>query len=785
MRPIRDTVLIARERHSLSTTVAPFEGKRRGLERREALLLADDDVCESSRSGTPHTTRALASTVEQVFAHLATVVTKGRTLDTQPPFQEPRPANPIGSNDLFRACRVLAQTLGVELRPVGESTTSGSDSLSRILRQSRLRSRRVALRDGWWKRDHGQLLAFAGTDEQPVALLREDRGYRAVFPDGASHVVNDDLAALFGAYGHMLYSSLPPGVLRIRDVMSFATRGAGRDLLLLVGMSLLATLLGMIPAAATGVLFNSIIPGAQRAQLQQMTVILVVCGLAQAGLGLVKGFTLLRLQQRMGTTLQGAVWDRLLRLPLKFSRGYTAGDLATRAMAIDGIQGILSGSAVTTVLSGVFSLTNLAMMFVYSPRLALHALVLIAIAVAMAVLSGLLDLRPQRALLELQAKTSGLVLQLLTSIAKLRIAGAESRAFAQWAHLFGKQRRLQLRVRRIHNWFSAYSAAFPILAQMFLFWVALPLLGGEPNASGERLRTGDWLAFSAAFGSCFSSLLGMALALLGMLTVLPLYQQAKPILTTATEVHEGAASPGTLSGAIEIRNVSFRYEADSPLVLSDVSLAVDPGAFVAIVGASGSGKSTLLRLLLGFEKASSGGVYFDAQEIGGLDVHDLRRQLGVVLQSGTLMPGDIYSNISAAHKCTLDQAWQAAEMAGIADDIRAMPMQMHTVISEGASTLSGGQRQRLMIARAIVNRPRILLLDEATSALDNRTQALVSNSLQKIRATRIVVAHRLSTIVNADNIIVMDGGRIVQTGTYAQLLLEEGVFASLARRQLV
>ncbi|HEY0706280.1 MAG TPA: NHLP bacteriocin export ABC transporter permease/ATPase subunit [Polyangia bacterium] len=732
--------------------------------------------------------QARGSTVEQVFAHLVNVVTQpapdggGRPLGTRsPPGRLQRHSNAA----LFEACRLVAGAMGVELRPAGNTDSVGASALPSILRPSRMRSRKVALREDWWKSDHGPLLAFTSPEEEPVALLPAGKGYRAIFSDGEVHLVDDHVASQFAPFGHAFYASLPARELRIRDVMAFAAHGAGRDLVLIVVMSLLATLLGMLPAAATGMLFNSIIPGAQRSQLQQMAAILVVCGLAQTGLSLVQGFALLRLQQRAGTRLQGAVWDRLLRLPLTFSRGSTAGDLATRAMAIEGIQNILSGTALTTVLAGLFSLTNLVMMFVYSPRLALHALLLIAIAVAMALLSSFLDLRPQRALLDLQAKTSGLVLQLLNSIGKLRVAGAESRAFAQWAHLFGQQRRLQLRVRRIHNWFKAYSAAFPILAQMFLFWVALPLLGKQLGGGDDQLRTGDWLAFSAAFGSCFGALLSTAVALLGMLAVLPLYQQAKPILTTATEVHESAVHPGPLSGAIELRNVSFRYEASSPFVLSDVSLTIAPGTFVAVVGPSGSGKSTLLRLLLGFEKASNGGVYFDGQEIGGLDVHEVRRQLGVVLQGGMLMPGDVYSNIAAARQCTLDEAWTAAEKAGIADDIRMMPMQMHTVIGEGASTLSGGQRQRLMIARAIVNRPRILLLDEATSALDNRAQALVSASLEQIQATRIVVAHRLSTIVKADSIIVMDGGRIVETGTYVQLLAEGGVFAALARRQLV
>jgi ATP-binding cassette subfamily C protein len=272
---------------------------------------------------------------------------------------------------------------------------------------------------------------------------------------------------------------------------------------------------------------------------------------------------------------------------------------------------------------------------------------------------------------------------------------------------------------------------------------------------------------------------------MGALEVIPLYEQARPILETRPEVQEGLSDPGILTGGIEIQSASFRYQEDGAPVLRDISLQIKPGEFVALVGPSGSGKSTLLRLLLGFEKLASGGIYYDGQDLASLDIQAVRRQMGVVLQNGSLVAGDIFTNIGAAHVCTLEEAWTAAAMAGIAEDIKAMPMQMHTVVNEGASTLSGGQRQRLMIARAIVNRPRILLFDEATSALDNRTQALVSASLDRMKATRVVVAHRLSTIVNADRIVVIEGGRIVQTGTYAQLLAQPGLFADLARRQLV
>ena len=279
--------------------------------------------------------------------------------------------------------------------------------------------------------------------------------------------------------------------------------------------------------------------------------------------------------------------------------------------------------------------------------------------------------------------------------------------------------------------------------------------------------------------------MGLGTALLSSLAVLPYYDQAKPILETTPEVAKGRSTPGVLSGDIEIQHASFRYAPDAPLVLRDISLQVKPGEFVAIVGASGSGKSTLMKLLLGFEQLESGGIYYDVQEIGSLDIHDVRRQMGVVLQNAQLMAGDLRTNIGGGATISLEQAWEAARMAGLADDIKSLPMGMHTVVSEGAATLSGGQRQRLMIARALAHRPKIILFDEATSALDNRNQAIVTASLEKLQATRIVVAHRLSTIVNAHRIYVLDRGSVVQVGSYAQLMADRrGLFAELARRQL-
>ncbi|HKG95651.1 MAG TPA: NHLP bacteriocin export ABC transporter permease/ATPase subunit, partial [Gemmatimonadaceae bacterium] len=701
---------------------------------------------------------------------------------------------------LLEACELVGRAMGVGVKsyPAAEGAPPPRDPLAAIARASRLRTRKVALREGWWRQDNGPLLGMVGDPEpangakgepqqpqqpqRPVALIPRPRGGGYVLHDptlGAATPVTPELASLVAPFAQTFYRPFPDAALTVRDVVTFGLRGCGADLGVVVGVGVVGALLGMVPSMATGVLFNTVIPGAQRSQLLQMTLVLLVAAIATAMFNITRAIAMLRIEGRMGAAIQAAVWDRLLSLPMPFFRPYTAGDLAVRAMGIDAIRQMISGTTITAILSGIFSLFNFALMFHYSAAMAWRASLLIAIAIAVTALGSWLQLSHQRGISALEAKTSGLVLQLLSGIAKLRVGGAEARAFAVWARNFSEQRRLQFNARRIGNVVAAFNTAFPVLATGAIFWGAVPLI-----QAGQTLRTGDFLAFLSAYGSCQGALLGTCMALLSTLTAVPLWEQAKPILETRPEVDLAKSDPGTLSGDIEIQHAVFRYQPDGAAVLRDLTLHVTPGEFVAFVGPSGSGKSTILRLLLGFETLESGAIHFDGQELGGLDIQAVRRQIGVVLQTGRLMSGDIFTNIVGSAPLSMDDAWEAARMAGFDEDVKAMPMGMHTVISDGGGTLSGGQRQRLLIARAIVHRPRILFFDEATSALDNRTQAVVSASLEKLQATRIVVAHRLSTIVNADRIVVIEKGRVVQSGTYKELIAREGLFAELAKRQL-
>lgn len=720
--------------------------------------------------------------LRETCEHLATTMDGGERAATGHEPGRALSADALG-DPLLASCRMVGLALGLTIQsaPRTHDAPARRDPLASILHASRIRSRQVALRGSWWLEDSGPLLAFRTADRRPVALLRDGTStYRLHDPsDRSAKRVDQTIAEELEPFAHSFYRPFPDTSLRMRDVLRFGLRGGRRDLIVIATMIVCAALVGMVPAIATGVLFNTVIPGAQRSELLQMTGILLACAVVSALFAVARSVALLRIETRASATLQAAVWDRLLFLPLPFFRNYTSGDLASRAMAVDAIRQVASGSTIAALVGGVIAMGNFALMFWYSPTMARWATVILGVVMLVSLAGSWAQLRPQRAIAISESKLLGLVLQLLTSISKLRVAAAEVPAFALWVRQFSAQRRLQYRSRVVSSWLAAFHASVPVLSSVIIFALALPLV-----TQTHELQTGDFMAFLTAFTACSGGILASTPALVSILNTLPLYEQATPILQTLPEVVAGKSPPGPLLGDIEIQHATFRYQADGPLILRDVSVRIQAGEFVAFVGPSGSGKSTLLRLLLGFEALEGGAIFFDGQELGGLDIQAVRRQMGVVLQSGRLMSGDIYTNIVGASASTLKEAWNAARMAGLAEEIEAMPMGMHTVISEGGGTLSGGQRQRLLIARAIVARPRIVLFDEATSALDNRTQAIVSASLESLQATRIVVAHRLSTIVNAHRIFVMDRGQLVQTGTFAELMAQPGPFAELAKRQI-
>ncbi len=691
-------------------------------------------------------------------------------------------AEQTGGDDtpLFRACAMVGESMGIDFRPMPGTGTGREDDLEAITRYSGVRKRAVTLKGAWWESDNGPMLAFSEGSKAPLALIpNPGKGYRCIDPSsGTSRRVDNAAAEEIQPFAVVFYRSFPAKSLTGTDLFRFSFLKNRRDLFLLMSMGLCGAVLGLVVPMATGMIFDTIIPEAARFQLFQLGYILVVCAAATGIFEITRGIASLRLEGKIDAGVQSAVMDRLLLLSPPFFRRFTAGDLAERTLGINAIRQALSSAAITSVLSSVFSLFYFVLLFRYSWKLALVALGLTLVSVVVTGFISYRQVKNRRSLATLQGRISGMLLQFITGISKLRITGSENRAFLKWAEAFGDQERIAYKSGLLTNFISAFNSGFPILAAGAIFFSVVQL-------RAEGFSTGTFLAFNAAYGNFQNALVRMSATIISLMDIVPLYERAKPILGSVPETNRDKLSPGKLKGDIEIRHINFRYLEDGPLVLDDVSMEIKAGEFVAVVGSSGSGKSTLFRLLVGFETQETGTVYYDGQDLATLDVGEVRRQIGVVLQHSRVMPGSILKNIiGSSSRLTIDDAWEAARAAGLEEDIKAMPMGMHTMLQAGGGTLSGGQKQRLMIARAVVNKPGIIYFDEATSALDNRTQAVVIRGLERLRATRVVIAHRLSTIVNADRIFVLEKGRIAQSGTYEELMEQPGFFAELAKRQI-
>lgn len=686
----------------------------------------------------------------------------------------------FAENPSVAACQIVGEALGIKIRIPPESIMKKSkDIMLDVVRYSQIRYRQIILSGEWWKTDNGPFVAFLGEADEPVALIPlTSSSYKLVNPkDGSERVINSKTAAVINPKAYMFYRVLPNKVLNVVDILKFCSQGSlKKDLMLVILIGVVGGILNMFVPIANGILFDKIIPDGERGQLLQMALILGSFGISAVLFQLTRTFAMLRIENKTDTSVQAAVWDRVLSLPTPFFRQFTAGELAMRVMGINKIRKAISGTVITTILSALFSVFNLGLLFRYSSQMALYALVLVFISVAVTFTCSFLQLRYERELIEVTNKIAGQVLQIIGSIAKFRVAGAEKRAFFQWAKAYGRQKEIEFRNETIENALITFNDIFPIITSMVIFFAAF---------SANTLGTGSFIAFNSAFSGFMAAMLALSGVIPILNNIIPTYESTKPILHTQPEYDEIKEDPGELDGSIELSHITFRYKPDAPVVINDLSLKINKGEYVAIVGASGCGKSTILRLLLGFEKPEAGKIYYGGHDIEKVDIRSIRKQLGVVMQNSQLMSGDIKSNIIGANlNLTMEDAIEAAKMAGLYEDIQAMPMGMFTVISEGGSTLSGGQRQRLMIARAIANKPKIIFFDEATSALDNKTQAIVSKSMDSLKATRLVIAHRLSTVINCDRIIVIDKGRIIEKGSYEELMKNRNMFYELARRQL-
>jgi ATP-binding cassette subfamily C protein len=700
----------------------------------------------------------------------------------------PRETFTSGESDLVSALEVLGKAVGFEI-----SLPSGSENIDRavhpiepIARASRLRWREVTLTPGWWKRDAGPLLGFLGEEQrQPVALLPAGSRYDVVLPGGKRQRLDDALREQLCPDACMVYRPLPQQVKGIFRLLLFTARGQLRDVALIILSGTAATLLGMLVPWTVGVLFDTAIPEADRRMLYEIAVLLLVAALAGTVFSFVQVMASIRLGMRREIMSQAATWDRVLQLSPAFFRTYSSGDLQTRVDAVSDINRELGVATLRPLVSGILALLNFGLLWHYSPDLAVIAFWIGIVVMAVTIISSYIIQRLSFRLMEMAGAFHGMVIELIGNVPKLRLTGSEYRAFSHWASRYTPQLKLELTIDKLSDAVALFHIALSPVATGLLFWVATDLLIGLRPASADTMTMGTFIAFNTAFVLYLSGWSAISNTIVSIIDTMVKAKRIKPILEGELEVGVDAVDPGRLSGRITLDNVVFRYYENGPVVLDGVSLDIQPGELVAIVGSSGSGKSTLLRLLLGFDRPEEGRVLFDGKDLVGLDVIAVRRQIGTVLQNGRLNAGSIFENIANHVQVSHSEAWEAAADAGLSEDIDQMPMGIHTVVAEGGANLSGGQRQRLLIARALVARPKMVFFDEATSALDNRTQAVVTEALDRRRVTRLVIAHRLSTIRNADRLYVLDRGRIAQQGTFDELSATPGIFRDLISRQLV
>jgi NHLM bacteriocin system ABC transporter ATP-binding protein len=686
------------------------------------------------------------------------------------------------TDPLFAACRNATADLQmpIQVPATKQSNRNTFADLVEIARASRLRVRRVQLRRGWWHGDAGSLVGWYGPERIPVALVRRSGRYVMVGPEpGSRRLVDQAAAQELDPEAATFYPTFPTSALRLRDLLTFSLRYARNDAARIAVAVTIMGLLSMVTPLITQALVNSVIPRTELDQLAFCALALGIVAIAMAAVQLMEGTAMLRLEGLTDWRLQAAIIDRLLKLPASLFREYTVGDFVSRALGIDAVRRILTGHTLRSLMAGLFCWYSILLMAIYDVELALIALALMFLRGGLIIGISALRIYHETRQFNLQGKVEGFVLQLLAGVGKLRVAAATIRALAVWSRQFAAQKRHFISSQKAANALSLFESSFPTLATLVLFGYAYW------SESSLVHNLGAFLAFMAAFGQSMAGVGLWASGISAALVAIPHVTRIRPLIMASAEISDERKPPGQLTGAVEFSRVTFRYAADRPPVIDNVSLRIAPGEYIAIVGPSGSGKSSLFRLLLGFEKPESGAVFFDGKALDTLDVSAVRRQLGVVLQNGRLATGSIYENICGGLPLPLAQAWAAARMAGLDEDIRKMPMGMHTAIAEGINTLSGGQRQRIMIARAVARRPRILLFDEATSSLDNRSQAIVSDSLGALNVTRIVIAHRLSTVRQADRIVVLTEGKVTQSGTFAELSESRGLFADFAQRQLL
>ena len=665
----------------------------------------------------------------------------------------------------------------VKAQEVPENIKDMNEVLEYLLRPSGFMRRKVDLEKGWYHDAVGAMLGTRRDDGSVVALIPSGlNGYR--FHDrktGKTVRINRKNQNIIEKEAIAFYKPFPLSKMTMGSLIKYIIQQiSAADIIPLALAMLTVTGIGLLIPWLNNQLFSTVIESGSIKALIGVAAFMVSASVSALLFTSVRSLLITRIGTKLNLSVEAATMMRILSLPADFFKDYSAGELSNRAGYITGLCSQMADMILTTGLTSVLSLAYITQIFVYAPSLVVPAVVITLTTLILTFIQVMVQMKITRRIMLAESKENGMSYQLISGIQKIKLAGAEQRAFAKWGKLYAEGAKLQYDPPMLLKIGSVITLGISLVGTLVIY----------ASAIKNGVSVAEYYAFNSAYGmvsSAFTALAGIAV---GIAQIKPILEMAKPIMEAIPEVSEDKHVVTRLSGGIELNNVTFRYTDDMPPVLDDLSLKIRPGQYVAVVGKTGCGKSTLMRVMLGFETPQKGAVYYDGRDLKKLDLKSLRRKIGAVMQNGKMFTGDIFSNITiSAPWLTLDDAWEAAEIAGIAEDIRLMPMGMNTLISEGQGGISGGQRQRLLIARAVAPKPRILMFDEATSALDNITQKQVSEALDRMKCTRIVIAHRLSTIRQCDRIIVLDKGRIVEDGSYDELIAKDGFFAELVARQ--
>ncbi|WP_026666288.1 ATP-binding cassette domain-containing protein [Butyrivibrio sp. FC2001] len=664
-------------------------------------------------------------------------------------------------------------------REIPEKLTSLEDILEYLLRPNGMMIREVTLREGWRKAASGAMLTTLKGSNTPLALIPAGMsGYKYRDAETGKYVrVTAAREKQIATDAIAFYKPFPVRKLGMRDVISYIWANIDKgSLYAYLGIFTLIALLGLIVPYITKSMFADVAVSGNMVALIAISIFMISVSLGRMLFGTIRDLFLERIALKLDQTVEAATMMRILALPTGFFGNYASGDLSTRINYMNLLVTQLINIGLSTGLTVLLSFIYIIQIFTFTPTLAVPALTVTLLIIIVTVMAVVVSTGINRVQMELAAKESGLAYALIAGIEKIKLSGAERRAFAKWGRAYSEQAVYKYDPPLFVKTSSVLITAISLIGTVIIYMIAIKTQVSIP----------EYYAFDSAFGMVSASFATFSVMVTCVAQIKPILEMVRPIMETVPEVAEDKPVIERLTGAVEVNNVTFRYDEDGPPVLDNLNLKIKPGQYVAITGKTGCGKSTLMRILLGFETPQRGAIYYDGKDIKSIDLKSLRSRIGTVMQNGSLFMGDIYANIVISNpELTLDDAWEAAELAGMADDIRRMPMGMFTMIAEGAGGISGGQKQRLMIARAIAPKPKILMFDEATSALDNITQKQVSDSLETLKCTRIVIAHRLSTIKNCDRIIVLDGGKIIEDGTYDELMKLNGSFAELVKRQQV